>query len=335
MAAAIAVFRRPISRATLRLRIALVRCSISRTGFAIKSSVSAVPRSTRCTPARWSAAAKARFGYLTSLAAKSQLPRLPPRPKGGQFVLHAKALHGNPYDGNAINHKKLRRLYAEERLQVRRRVGRKRALGTRAPMALPQGPNQRWSLDFVSDTLTDSRRFRILAVVDDFTRECIALVADTSLSGIRVGRELDAAIARRGRPTMIVSDNGTELTSMAILRWSQLTRIEWYYIAPGKPQQNAFVESFNGRLRDELLNETLFSSLEHARELLAEWQDDYNTVRPHSGIGNLPPSTYARLTASDMQQDGTLRCVEGSAPRPVASPSHTGSNDQRILPIAG
>ena len=237
-------------------------------------------------------------------------------------------------EGVLINHKKLRRLYAEERLQVRRRVGRKRALGTRAPMALPQGPNQRWSLDFVSDTLTDSRRFRILAVVDDFTRECIALVADT-LSGIRVGRELDAAIARRGRPTMIVSDNGTELTSMAILRWSQLTRIEWYYIAPGKPQQNAFVESFNGRLRDELLNETLFSSLQHARELLAEWQDDYNTVRPHSGIGNLPPSTYARLTASDMQQDGTLRCVEGSAPRPVASPSHSGSNDQRILPIAG
>ena len=238
-------------------------------------------------------------------------------------------------EGVLINHKKLRRLYAEERLQVRRRGGRKRALGTRAPMALPQGPNQRWSLDFVSDTLTDGRRFRILAVVDDFTRECIAFVADTSLSGTRVGRELDAAIARRGRPTMIVSDNGTELTSMAILRWSQLTRIEWHYIVPGKPQQNAFVESFNGRLRDELLNETLFSSLDHARELLAEWQDDYNTVRPHSGIGNLPPSAYARLTASDMQRDGTLRCVEGSAPRPVASPSHPGSNDHRILPIAG
>ncbi len=108
-------------------------------------------------------------------------------------------------EGVLINHKKLRRLYAEERLQVRRRVGRKRALGTRAPMALPQGPNQRWSLDFVSDTLTDSRRFRILAVVDDFTRECIA--GRRHLSGIRVGRELDAAIARRGRPTMIVSDN--------------------------------------------------------------------------------------------------------------------------------
>lgn len=238
-------------------------------------------------------------------------------------------------EGILLNHKKLRRLYAEERLQVRRRGGRKRALGTRAPMTLPQGPNQRWSLDFVSDTLTDSRRFRILAVVDDFTRECIALVADTSLSGARVGRELDMLISRRGRPLMIVSDNGTEFTSMAILRWSQQAQIEWHYIAPGKPQQNAFVESFNGRLRDELLNETLFSSLDHARGLLADWQVDYNTVRPHSSIGNLPPATYAKLNASDMQRDGTLELTWGSAPRPVASPSHTGSNDQRILPIAG
>ena len=124
-------------------------------------------------------------------------------------------------EGTLVNHKKLRRLYREERLQVRRRGGRKRALGTRAPMIMPQGPNQRWSLDFVSDTLTDSRRFRMLAVVDDFTRECLTLVADTSLSGVRVGRELDAIIARRGCPQTIVSDNGTEFTSMAILRWSQ------------------------------------------------------------------------------------------------------------------
>ena len=118
-------------------------------------------------------------------------------------------------------------------------------------MALPQGPNQRWSLDFLSDAFADGRRFRILAIVDDFTRECLALVADTSLPGLRVARELDAVIARRGRPAMIVSDNGTELTSLAMLRWSQEHRIEWHYIAPGKPQQNAFVESFNGRLRDE------------------------------------------------------------------------------------
>ena len=124
-------------------------------------------------------------------------------------------------EGIRMNHKKLRRLYAEKRLQVHRRGGRKRALGTRAPMTLPQGPNQRWSLDFASDTLTDGRRFRILVVVDDFTRECLCLVADTSLSGARVARELTSLIARRGaRPLLCVSDNGTELTSTAILSWN-------------------------------------------------------------------------------------------------------------------
>ena len=166
-------------------------------------------------------------------------------------------------EGIIMNHKKLRRLYREERLQVRRRGGRKRALGTRAPMTLPQGPNQRWSLDFLSDAFADGRRFRILAIVDDFTRECLALVPDTSLPGLRVVRELDALITARGRPVMCVSDNGTELTGMAILRWSQSMQVEWHYIAPGKPQQNAFIESFNGRLRDELLNETIFTSLAH------------------------------------------------------------------------
>jgi len=134
-----------------------------------------------------------------------------------------------------VNHKKLRRVYREERLQVRRRGGRKRALGTRAPMAIPQGPNQRWSLDFVSDQLSDCARFRILAVVDDFTRECPALVADTSISGVRTARELNAIIAQRGEPVPVVSDNGTELTSLAILRRSQEAQVDWHYIAPGKP----------------------------------------------------------------------------------------------------
>jgi putative transposase len=238
-------------------------------------------------------------------------------------------------EGIAMNHKKLRRLYREERLQVRRRGGRKRALGTRAPMALPQGANQRWSLDFLSDAFCDGRRFRILAIVDDFTRECLTLVADTSLPGLRVVRELDALIATRCRPAMIVSDNGTELTSMAMLRWSQETRVEWHYIAPGKPQQNAFIESFNGRLRDELLNETLFTSLSHAREALSIWKEDYNTVRPHSALANMPPVTYAKLSVPEMQRDGALRYVEGSAPHPVASPSQQGSNEVGTLLIAG
>ena len=238
-------------------------------------------------------------------------------------------------EGVRVNHKKLRRLYREERLQVRRRGGRKRALGTRAPLTMPQGPNQRWSLDFVSDTLTDSRRFRMLTVVDDFTRECLTLVADTSLSGVRVGRELDAVIARRGRPQTIVSDNGTEFTSMAILGWSQETQIAWHYIAPGKPTQNAFIESFNGRLRDELLNETLFASLDHAREALADWKDDYNTVRPHSAIGNMPPAVYAKLSDPGMQRVGSPELPWGSAPRPVASPSQHGSNDGQALSPTG
>ena len=238
-------------------------------------------------------------------------------------------------EGHLLNHKKLRRLYAEERLQVRRRGGRKRALGTRAPLALPQAPNQRWSLDFLHDQLSDGRRFRILAVVDDFTRECLALVADTSLSGLRVGRELDTIIAQRGKPAACVSDNGTELTSMAILRWCQDTGVEWHYIAPGKPQQNALIESFNGRLRDELLNETLFSSLAHARIALATWQIDYNTVRPHSSLGNLTPLEYANRSRPASQRDGPLRAIGGYAPRPVATSSLRGSNGQLALPPPG
>jgi len=194
-------------------------------------------------------------------------------------------------EGMHMNHKRLRRLYAEERLQVRRRGGRKRALGMRAPMTLPQAPNQRWSLDFASDTLTDGRRFRILVVVDDFSRECLCLAADTSLSGARVARELDAIVARRAAPLLCVSDNGTEMTSTAVLHWSQDRRVGWHYIAPGKPQQNAFAESFIGRLRDECLNETLFTSLPQARATLAAWQRDYNEVRPHSAhAGQTPPS---------------------------------------------
>jgi putative transposase len=141
--------------------------------------------------------------------------------------------------GIVMNLKKLRRLYREEKLQVRKRGGRKRALGTRRPMLLPSRANERWSLDFVSDAFTDGRRFRVLAVVDDFSRECLALVADTSLSSLRVTRELDALIRLRGKPTMVVSDNGTELTSMAVLKWCQETTVEWHYIQPGSPCKTA------------------------------------------------------------------------------------------------
>ena len=197
-------------------------------------------------------------------------------------------------EGIVLNRKKLLRLYREEKLMVKRRGGRKRALGTRAPLTVPQGPNQRWSLDFVSDAFSDGRRFRILAIVDDYSRECLSLVADTSLSGARVARELDLLMFRRSaRPVTIVSDNGTELTSMAILRWCQDRRVEWHYIAPGKPTQNAFIESFNGKLRDECLNETLFTSLPQARAELAARKEDYNHVRPHSALGDATPAEVA------------------------------------------
>lgn len=143
-----------------------------------------------------------------------------------------------------MNHKKFRRLYREERLQVRRRGGRKRTLGTRAPTTLPQGPNQRWGLDFVSDALVCGRRFRIFALVDDYSRKCLRLIADTSISGLHVARDLDRAILERGtKPVMVVSDNGSELTSMAILRWSRDRDVEWHYIAPRKSQQNGFVKA--------------------------------------------------------------------------------------------
>jgi putative transposase len=196
-------------------------------------------------------------------------------------------------EGVVLNRKRLYRLYREEKLTVRKRGGRKRALGTRAPMAVPQGRNQRWSLDFVSDTLVSGRKFRMLTVVDDFSRESLAVVVDSSLSGIRVARELDQVLEMRGTPCMVVSDNGTEFTSRAILAWQEVRGVEWHYIAPGKPTQNGFIESFNGRLRDECLNEHLFASLPEARRIIEEWRTDYNTLRPHSSLNGLTPNEFA------------------------------------------
>lgn len=208
-------------------------------------------------------------------------------------------------EGWAVNWKKLYRIYREEGLTVRKRGGRKRAVGTRAPIAIPQGPNQRWSLDFMSDNLSCSRRFRILNVIDDFSRECLAAVIDTSLSGVRVARELDRIAEMRGYPCMVVSDNGTELTSNAILKWQEDQKINWHYIAPGKPMQNGFVESFNGKMRDECLNEHLFDTLHHARHLIAAWRDDYNKNRPHSSLGGLTPWEYANRSNEDQNLNRT------------------------------
>ena len=195
-------------------------------------------------------------------------------------------------EGQTLNHKKLYRLYREEKLTLRRRGRRKRALGTRTPMMLPTMINQRWSLDFVMDTLSDGRRYRILCIVDDFSRECLATVVDTSLGGMRVVRELQKLVAERAMPEVIVSDNGTELTSTAVLRWAS-GLLDWHYIEPGKPVQNAFIESFNSRLRDECLNEHVFLTLAEARQIIEVWRQDFNRNRPHSSLNYLAPEEFA------------------------------------------
>jgi len=238
-------------------------------------------------------------------------------------------------EGVRMNHKRFRRLYGEKKLQVQRRRGRRRAIGVRAPLALPQGPNQRWSLDFVADQLTTGRRFRILTVVDDFTKESLATVPDTSITGRRLVAELDKIIERRGKPLSIVSDNGGEMTSRAVLQWTMETGIDWHYIAPGKPTQNAFIESFNGKLRDERLNECLFGTLKEAIDKIEAWRIDYNTTRPHSLIGNQTPAAFAAASVLSMQLGETLHYPRGFAPRPVATTTQTGSNKEQILPSNG
>ena len=201
-------------------------------------------------------------------------------------------------EGEPSGVNRIYRLYREEGLSVRKRKARRRAVGTRAPILVEAKANARWSLDFVHDQFTCGRRFRVLNIVDDVTRECLAAVPDTSISGRRVARELTMLVEQRGKPGMIVSDNGTELTSNAILAWSKDHKVEWHYIAPGKPMQNGYVESFNGRMRDELLNESLFFGLDHARSAIAEWVDDYNTFRPHSSLGYQTPAAYAGTIAA-------------------------------------
>ena len=190
------------------------------------------------------------------------------------------------------------RLYREEGLTVRKRKARRKAIGTRTPILVEAKVNARWSLDFVHDQFAQGRRFRILNIVDDVTRVCLAAIPDTSISGKRVARELTMLIGTRGKPQMIVSDNGTEFTSNAMLGWAKDHGVDWHYIAPGRPMQNGYIESFNGRMRDELLNESLFIDLDQARRLIGAWVTDYNTARPHSSLGYKTPAAYAgTLTA--------------------------------------
>lgn len=234
-------------------------------------------------------------------------------------------------DGHVVNRKRTQRLYREEGLAVRRRRSRRRIAVARTPIPRPDGPNSRWSLDFMHDQLANGRRFRVLNIIDDVTKECLAAIPDTSLSGKRVVRQLATLIERRGRPRVIVSDNGTEFTSSAVLGFTQAMKLDWRYIAPGKPTQNAFSESFQGRMRDECLNEHLFFSMGHARAVIAGWVTDYNTRRPHSAIGYQTPAAYA--AALNTQRPPALRSMEGSAPMAIAHAAHM-RNSQPAIPVA-
>jgi len=235
-------------------------------------------------------------------------------------------------EGEPSGINRIYRLYREEGLMVRKRRGRRKALGTRAPILVEARANARWSLDFVHDQLANGRRFRILNIVDDVTRECLAAVPDVSISGIRVARELSAIVATRGKPGLIVSDNGTELTSNAILSWSAEMNVEWHYIMPGKPMQNGYAESFNGRMRDELLNESLFLGLADARKAISAWVADYNNSRPHSSLAYRTPAAFAaHLTATGPR----AALLDGSALRPVAQPAPEGVSIAEALTAAG
>jgi putative transposase len=192
-----------------------------------------------------------------------------------------------------VNRKLVQRIYREEGLSVRRRK-RKRVAVPRVPLAVPTGPNERWSMDFVSDALGNGRKFRALTIVDDFTRECPAIEVDFSLPGERVARVLDGLAATRGLPAAIVCDNGPEFAGHVLDQWAHARGVTLAFIEPGKPVQNAFAESFNGRLRDECLNESWFVSLADASETIETWRVDYNETRPHSGLADRTPAEFAR-----------------------------------------
>lgn len=197
-------------------------------------------------------------------------------------------------EGLVQNHKRSYRIYREERLSLkRRRPGKIKR--ERLSLARPAGAGQRWSMDFVSDQLANGRRFRVLNVLDDYTRQCVLQVVDTGITGVRVARELSAS--GRRLPEAIVCDNGPEFTSQALFHWAKDNGVELCFIQPGQPTQNAFVESFNGKFRENCLDQHWFRDLKEARLEIEAWRVHYNTVRPHSALAGLPPSTYAQQAA--------------------------------------
>ena len=191
------------------------------------------------------------------------------------------------------NHKRIYRVYIQMRLNIRRRAKRRLPARIREALFIPEGPNEVWSIDFMSDALVDGRKFRVLNVIDDFNRESLAIEVDTSLPSRRVIRVLERIIARRGKPTCLRTDNGPEFISHLLQDWCETGGIRLVYIQPGKPTQNAYIERKNGTMRRGLLNAYLFYSLGEVRLMAEEWQLDYNTERPHKSLGYLSPVKYA------------------------------------------
>ncbi|QDU68500.1 IS2 transposase TnpB [Planctomycetes bacterium Pla133] len=236
------------------------------------------------------------------------------RPRFGYQRLHILLRR----DGFRQNHKLTYRIYTEEQLQVRRRRRKRVAAAPREAIPVSDRAHQRWSMDFMGDSLMDGRSFRVLNVVDDCGRLAVAMEVALSISGEYVGRVLDRAAARYGWPEVIVVDNGPEFTSKALDQWAWARGVRLHFIQPGKPVQNAFAESFNGKVRDECLNENWFTDLRHARDVIAAWQRDCNDVRPHSSLGGMTPAEYDRRLGSG----SALRALPPAsllAPTPAAS----------------
>lgn len=218
-------------------------------------------------------------------------------------------------EGWQVNHKRVYRLYVEEKLALRRKRGRKRST-VRQPLPEAVAANQVWSVDFMTDALSSGRRFRTLNIVDDYTRECLAIEVDTSLGGMRVVRVLEELKQRRGLPRQIRSDNGPEFVSRAVDQWAYEQGLQWHTIQPGRPMENGYVESFNGRFRDECLNENWFSDLADAREKIARWKQDYNEERPHSSLQYRTPVEFAAQSAVSFYTAGVGQGVSNADPLP-------------------
>ena len=211
------------------------------------------------------------------------------RPRWGYRRLHTLVAR----EGIVANRKRVYRVYREAGLQVRRRRRKRLSRGERVPLPRPTGVRQRWSMDFMVDTLGDGRGFRTLNVVDDFSHECVAIEVDRSLPGARVVRVLERLAETIGLPQVLVCDNGPEFVGRTLDAWAYHRGLELRFIRPGKPIENAYVESFNGKFRDECLNEHWFLSVAEARQIIEAWRIDYNTVRPHRSLGQQTPAAYA------------------------------------------